>query len=48
MRQHEAALDTQADAGAEADALGDARALQQIIEVTSDAPDKFRHVEQMR
>jgi hypothetical protein len=48
MRQYEAAPDAQTDAGAEANALGDARALQQIIEGTSDASHKFRRVEQKR
>jgi hypothetical protein len=45
-RQDEAAPDTQADA--KADALNDARALQQMIEGTPDASDEFRRIEQKR
>ena len=45
-RQDEAAPDTQADA--KADALNDARALQQMIEGTPDSSDEFRRIEQKR
>jgi len=36
------------DAQAEADALNDARALQQMIEGTPDSTDEFRRIEQKR
>lgn len=43
-RQDDAAPDPQA----EADALNDARALQQMIEGTPDSSDEFRRIEQKR
>ena len=36
------------DADAKADALNDARALQQMIEGTPDSSDEFRRIEQKR
>lgn len=44
-RQDESMPETQADA---ADALNDARALQQMIEGTPDSSDEFRRIEQKR
>ena len=44
-RQDEMAPDAQADG---ADALNDARALQQMIEGTPDSSDEFRRIEQKR
>jgi hypothetical protein len=44
QRQDDAALDPQA----EADALNDARALQQMMEGTPDSSDEFRRIEQKR
>jgi hypothetical protein len=44
-QQDEAPPDAQADG---ADALNDARALQQMIEGTPDATDEFRRIEQKR
>jgi hypothetical protein len=44
-RRDEALPDTEADG---ADALNDARALQQMIEGTPDSSDEFRRIEQKR
>ena len=44
-RRDEAAPETQADA---AEALNDARALQQMIEGTPDSSDEFKRIEQKR
>lgn len=45
QRPDEAVPDTEADA---ADALNDARALQQMIEGTPDSSDEFKRIEQKR
>jgi hypothetical protein len=46
--QREAGKAHDAQAEAEADALNDARALQQMIEGTPDSTDEFRRIEQKR
>ena len=46
QREDDKAPDAQAEA--DADALNDARALQQMIEGTPDSTDEFRRIEQKR